>query len=610
MAGIKINILSNFNAQGFDKLNRELKRLDTPMEKLGATTRALAPAATIALGALAVGAAKSVGSANDLALSMREVVTLTGDTGDEAEKTFTAMKSLVSGVSSEFGVAQETLTKGLYQALSAGVPKDNALEFMQVATKASIAGVTDVDTAVDGLTTVINAFGLEIGDASSVADAMFAAVKGGKTTFDELSSSLFNVAPSAAAAGAEFTEVAAAIATLTASGVPTSVATNQIKAAFVALSKPSKELNALFQDLGFESGEAAIAQEGLQFAMDAVFEASNGSAAEMKRLLGRQEAVNAINVLSGTSAGKFADELERQAGAAGSVDDAFQEIDKNRGIEKQAVAFENMSIAIGDVLLPIMQAITPVIISFANFIEENSTVVAILAGVLGVLAAAILLVNFALNANPIVKIITVIGILIAAIIFFGNMLIKHMGGADVVFEGLKKGMEAVGKFFEDVFKAIGSFFGGVFDVISARFESFVNTVIGGLNRVIDLANGALSLISAVTGGAVNIKIPSIPTVKTPKVRTRAPRPAKIPKLALGGIVMPRPGGVFANLAEAGQPEAVIPLDRMGDFQKTKPTNVFNITVSGGVGSGATIGKAIVEQIKAYERTSGPVFVGA
>jgi hypothetical protein len=87
-------------------------------------------------------------------------------------------------------------------------------------------------------------------------------------------------------------------------------------------------------------------------------------------------------------------------------------------------------------------------------------------------------------------------------------------------------------------------------------------------------------------------------------------PKKIPKLALGGIVMPQPGGVLANIAEAGQPEAVIPLSRMGQFQNNKPTNVFNITVSGGVGSGATIGKAIVEQIKAYERTSGPVFAGA
>jgi hypothetical protein len=39
-------------------------------------------------------------------------------------------------------------------------------------------------------------------------------------------------------------------------------------------------------------------------------------------------------------------------------------------------------------------------------------------------------------------------------------------------------------------------------------------------------------------------------------------------------------------------------------------NVYNINVSGGVGSGATIGKAIVDAIKAYERTSGAVWQGA
>lgn len=36
-------------------------------------------------------------------------------------------------------------------------------------------------------------------------------------------------------------------------------------------------------------------------------------------------------------------------------------------------------------------------------------------------------------------------------------------------------------------------------------------------------------------------------------------------LAEGGIVMPRPGGTQATIGEAGQAEAVIPLDRMGDF---------------------------------------------
>jgi tape measure domain-containing protein len=39
----------------------------------------------------------------------------------------------------------------------------------------------------------------------------------------------------------------------------------------------------------------------------------------------------------------------------------------------------------------------------------------------------------------------------------------------------------------------------------------------------------------------------------------------IPALAQGGIVTPRPGGQIVQVAEAGQPEAVIPLDRMNEF---------------------------------------------
>jgi hypothetical protein len=46
------------------------------------------------------------------------------------------------------------------------------------------------------------------------------------------------------------------------------------------------------------------------------------------------------------------------------------------------------------------------------------------------------------------------------------------------------------------------------------------------------------------------------------------------------------------------------------FDTQKQQNVYNITVTGGVGSGATIGKAIVDAIKDYERTSGAVWQGA
>jgi hypothetical protein len=46
------------------------------------------------------------------------------------------------------------------------------------------------------------------------------------------------------------------------------------------------------------------------------------------------------------------------------------------------------------------------------------------------------------------------------------------------------------------------------------------------------------------------------------------------------------------------------------FMTERQQNIYNINVDGGVGSGATIGRAIVEAIKAYERTSGAVWQGA
>jgi TP901 family phage tail tape measure protein len=594
---ININILSNFNSSGFDKLSRELGRLDTPMEKLGATTRMLAPAAIIGLGALALGANQSVTQANNLAIGLREVVTLTGDTGDVANATFGEFRTLVAGLSNEFGIAQSVLTGGLYQALSAGVPKDNALEFMQVASQAAIAGVTDVETAVDGLTTIINAFGLQTGEAQGVADSMFAAVKGGKTTFEELSASLFNVGPAAAAAGVSFTEVNAAIATMTAAGVPTAQATTQIRAAMVGLQKPSADLDAIFQSLGYESAQLAIENEGLGFALEAVKDASGGSNGELQRLLGSVEAVSAVNILAGTGAGKFADELERQNNAAGSVQDAFDEIDKSRVLERQAVAFENMGIAIGQVLIPVMEVLVPVFTSFANFVSDNSVVFVILAGIFGALAVAILAVNFALNANPIVKVITLVAALAAGLVLLINWLVTLYGGWDKLFKdigagfvefvlAIGRGLKAIDGFFLALFQGIGAVAKGALNGILGFVEGYINFIISGVNGLLTLINRVLGAGKAI---GINVQIPTIPTVT-------------IPRLAEGGIVLPRPGGVLANIAEGGEAEAVIPLSKMGRFGQGQTT--YNITVSGGLATGSDIGRSVVNAIRDFERQSG------
>lgn len=70
----------------------------------------------------------------------------------------------------------------------------------------------------------------------------------------------------------------------------------------------------------------------------------------------------------------------------------------------------------------------------------------------------------------------------------------------------------------------------------------------------------------------------------------------IPGLAAGGIVT-QP--TLAMIGEGG-PEAVIPLDRMGGGGSGITVNVM-----GGLSTSAEIGQAVVNAIRAYNRSAGP-----
>jgi phage-related protein len=159
-----------------------------------------------------------------------------------------------------------------------------------------------------------------------------------------------------------------------------------------------------------------------------------------------------------------------------------------------------------------------------------------------------------------------------------------------VSKAIGKTVETVGQTFRDVFQ-------GVSDFVANIFNGLVDIIRVPINAIIDLINKAINSLNS-----LSVTIPDwVPEVGG---RTVGLNIKNIPKLANGGIVMPRPGGVLANLAEAGKPEAVIPLDRLGSMGGS----TFNITVNAGMGSnGSEIGKQIVEEILRYERRSGKVF---
>jgi hypothetical protein len=78
---------------------------------------------------------------------------------------------------------------------------------------------------------------------------------------------------------------------------------------------------------------------------------------------------------------------------------------------------------------------------------------------------------------------------------------------------------------------------------------------------------------------------------------------RIPRMALGGIVN-QP--TIALIGEAG-PEAVVPLRG----RNAGMGNTYNLTINAGMGTnGAQVGREIVDAIKKFEKTSGPVFASA
>jgi hypothetical protein len=133
------------------------------------------------------------------------------------------------------------------------------------------------------------------------------------------------------------------------------------------------------------------------------------------------------------------------------------------------------------------------------------------------------------------------------------------------------------------------------------FNALVGVVKTPLNAIIDYVNGVIKALNT-----IQVTIPDwVPVWGGRNFGINIP---KVPKLADGGVVMPRPGGVLANIAEGGQPEAVIPLNK---FDKLGSQNNFNITVNAGMGAdGSDIGRKIVDEIIRYERASGRVFARA
>ena len=245
------------------------------------------------------------------------------------------LKTVLNDVSKTTVDDASVLANATYQALSAGVKGSNEElgKFVQTASKVATAGGSDAETAVDALTTVMNAFKLSTDQADMVSDQFFGTIKAGKTSFPELAGSLSNVASIASTAGIKFGEVGGSIAQLTALGTPTSVATNQLKSLITELIAPASATAKTFESLGFNTKELAARLKepveeggGLVNVMADVEKASSKAGLTLFDVFSSSEAAAAGLALSGDNAASAINNVNAVlVDSAGSAEFAYSE---------------------------------------------------------------------------------------------------------------------------------------------------------------------------------------------------------------------------------------------------------------------------------------------
>jgi hypothetical protein len=370
-------------------------------------------------------------------------------------------------------------------------------------------------------------------------------------------------------------------------------------------------------------GLAALNKQGVTF--------TETEREKIKALVESGNLLEAQNTLLEAVEGQVGGTADATANASDKINQAFKIFGQELGVLVLPV-FEKITGAISDKLLPKLEQVLPAVVekitaaldqvdfdkladdigNSIGWLVENGATILKVAGYIATfvailwtvdtavkaVAAAQALWNLILSANPIALVVIGIAALVTGIVFLVNALVEMHGGWDKVFQdigaivnnfvaGFKSAIGAIGAFFGSVFNSLASMARGALNGVIGIIEGYLNNLIGGVNVLLGLINKVLSAGKVV---GVNLQIPTLPRMN-------------IPRLADGGIVMPQPGGVLANIAEGGKAEAVIPLDRFDDFGK-KTENVYNITVNGGVATGAEIGRLVVNAIRSFERQSG------
>ena len=254
-------------------------------------------------------------------------------------------------MSGETGVAAGDIAEAAYQAISAGQKTENAVAFAGQATKLAAAGFTSSASAVDILTTALNAYGMSADAASHVSDVLLTTQNLGKTSVDELASSMGRVIPLASAYGVSIENLSSVLAVLTANGIATAEASTYAKSMLNELgSTGSNVAKVLKAQTGQSFADLMASGKSLGDVLQVLYDSVGGDSTRFNGLWSSVEAGTAALSLASSGAGRFNEVLGQMQADSKLTESAYETMTDTMAHKMDALKTnaQNLGIALFD----------------------------------------------------------------------------------------------------------------------------------------------------------------------------------------------------------------------------------------------------------------------
>lgn len=278
-----------------------------------------------------------------------------GTIADLGKLSIQKLGSQITDMSNTMGIAATDIAEATYQAISAGQDTANAVEFAGQAAKLATAGFTSTTSAVDILTTALNAYGLSADQATHVSDVLLTTQNLGKTSVDELSSSMGRVIPLAAAYNVSVENLSSGLAVMTANGIATAEATTYTKSMLNELGDTGSTVGKILQQqTGKSFAQLSADGKSLGDVLQVLYDSVGDDGTAFAGLWSSVEAgTGALSLVSG-GADKFNGVLAQMVDSAGATDTAYQTMTDTfqHSMESLQTTAENLSIDLFEAMEP------------------------------------------------------------------------------------------------------------------------------------------------------------------------------------------------------------------------------------------------------------------